>query len=190
MAENIVHLVLARMPDAPPGTKGISCFIVPKFLVNDDGSLGRAQRRHLRVDRAQDGHQGQPDLRDELRRARRGRGRLPRRRGEPGHALHVHDDEQRPALGGARGSGPGRAGLPGRAAVRAGAPPGSGPGRAGGRAVADHRAARRAPHAADDEGPHRRHAGDHLHQRRGDRPRHAPSRRGRAHAATRSWSSC
>jgi alkylation response protein AidB-like acyl-CoA dehydrogenase len=40
MADNIVHLVLARVPDAPPGTKGISCFIVPKFLVNDDGSLG------------------------------------------------------------------------------------------------------------------------------------------------------
>ena len=40
IAENIVHLVLARTPDAPPGTKGISCFIVPKFLVNDDGSLG------------------------------------------------------------------------------------------------------------------------------------------------------
>jgi len=40
LAENIVHLVLARTPDAPPGTKGISCFIVPKFLVNDDGSLG------------------------------------------------------------------------------------------------------------------------------------------------------
>src|SRR5262249_51238780 len=37
---NIIHLVLARTPDAPPGTKGISCFIVPKFLVNDDGSLG------------------------------------------------------------------------------------------------------------------------------------------------------
>ena len=40
MAENIVHLVLARTPDAPPGTKGISCFIVPKFLVNEDGTLG------------------------------------------------------------------------------------------------------------------------------------------------------
>ena len=40
IAENIIHLVLARTPDAPPGTKGISCFIVPKFLVNDDGSLG------------------------------------------------------------------------------------------------------------------------------------------------------
>jgi len=40
MTDNIVHLVLARTPDAPPGTRGISCFIVPKFLVNDDGSLG------------------------------------------------------------------------------------------------------------------------------------------------------
>jgi 3-(methylsulfanyl)propanoyl-CoA dehydrogenase len=40
LADNIVHLVLARVPDAPPGTKGISCFIVPKFLVDDDGSLG------------------------------------------------------------------------------------------------------------------------------------------------------
>lgn len=40
LTENIIHLVLARTPNAPPGTKGISLFIVPKFLVNDDGSLG------------------------------------------------------------------------------------------------------------------------------------------------------
>ena len=40
MTENIVHLVLARLPDAPAGTKGISLFLVPKFLVNADGSLG------------------------------------------------------------------------------------------------------------------------------------------------------
>ena len=40
MAENIVHLVLARLPDAPPGVKGISLFLCPKFLVQDDGSLG------------------------------------------------------------------------------------------------------------------------------------------------------
>jgi alkylation response protein AidB-like acyl-CoA dehydrogenase len=44
LADNIIHLVLARVPDAPPGTKGISCFIVPKFLVNDDGSLGERNR--------------------------------------------------------------------------------------------------------------------------------------------------
>ncbi|PTT93290.1 acyl-CoA dehydrogenase [Pelomonas sp. HMWF004] len=40
MAENIVHLVLARLPDAPAGSKGISLFIVPKFNVNADGSIG------------------------------------------------------------------------------------------------------------------------------------------------------
>jgi acyl-CoA dehydrogenase len=39
--DNIVHLVLARLPDAPQGTRGISLFLVPKFLVNADGSLGR-----------------------------------------------------------------------------------------------------------------------------------------------------
>ncbi|MDE2400841.1 MAG: acyl-CoA dehydrogenase [Burkholderiales bacterium] len=41
MVENIVHLVLARTPDAPEGVKGISLFVVPKFLVNEDGSLGK-----------------------------------------------------------------------------------------------------------------------------------------------------
>ncbi|WP_336366270.1 acyl-CoA dehydrogenase C-terminal domain-containing protein [Marinobacter sp. C2H3] len=40
MAENIIHLVLAKLPDAPKGPKGISLFLVPKFLVNEDGSLG------------------------------------------------------------------------------------------------------------------------------------------------------
>ena len=40
MADNIIHLVLARLPDAPPGIKGVSLFIVPKFHVNPDGSLG------------------------------------------------------------------------------------------------------------------------------------------------------
>ncbi len=40
MAQNIVHLVLARTPEAPEGVKGISLFIVPKYLVNPDGSLG------------------------------------------------------------------------------------------------------------------------------------------------------
>jgi alkylation response protein AidB-like acyl-CoA dehydrogenase len=40
LTEQIVHLVLARTPGAPEGTRGISCFIVPKFLVNEDGSLG------------------------------------------------------------------------------------------------------------------------------------------------------
>ncbi len=41
LAENIVHLVLARTPDAPEGVKGISLFVVPKFVLNADGSLGK-----------------------------------------------------------------------------------------------------------------------------------------------------
>lgn len=40
LTENIVHLVLAKLPDAPDGVKGISLFVVPKFLINDDGSIG------------------------------------------------------------------------------------------------------------------------------------------------------
>ena len=46
MAENIVHLVLARTPDAPPGTKGISCFIVPKFLLDEKGNPGARNDVH------------------------------------------------------------------------------------------------------------------------------------------------
>lgn len=46
LVDNIVHLVLAKLPDAPPGTKGISLFVVPKFLVNADGSLGERNGVH------------------------------------------------------------------------------------------------------------------------------------------------
>ncbi|WP_423760122.1 acyl-CoA dehydrogenase [Burkholderia sp. NLJ2] len=46
MADNIVHLVLARTPNAPEGVKGISLFIVPKFMVNEDGSLGARNDVH------------------------------------------------------------------------------------------------------------------------------------------------
>ena len=42
LAENVVHLVLAKLPDAPPGTKGISMFIVPKFLPTEEGGIGNA----------------------------------------------------------------------------------------------------------------------------------------------------
>lgn len=46
MADNIVHLVLARIPGAPEGVKGISLFVVPKFMVNADGSLGARNDVH------------------------------------------------------------------------------------------------------------------------------------------------
>ena len=44
LAENIVHIVIARVPDSPAGTKGISLFIVPKFIPNDDGSIGERNK--------------------------------------------------------------------------------------------------------------------------------------------------
>ncbi|HZL58499.1 MAG TPA: acyl-CoA dehydrogenase [Stellaceae bacterium] len=51
LAENIIHLVLARLPDAPPGSKGISLFLVPKFLIKEDGSLGaRNDLRCIRLE--------------------------------------------------------------------------------------------------------------------------------------------
>jgi alkylation response protein AidB-like acyl-CoA dehydrogenase len=46
LAGNIVHLVLARLPDAPEGVKGISLFVVPKYLVKPDGTLGERNRAH------------------------------------------------------------------------------------------------------------------------------------------------
>ncbi|MBN8442983.1 MAG: acyl-CoA dehydrogenase [Dechloromonas sp.] len=46
LTENIIHLVLARLPDAPEGVKGISLFVVPKYLVNADGSLGARNDAH------------------------------------------------------------------------------------------------------------------------------------------------
>ncbi|HXH02512.1 MAG TPA: acyl-CoA dehydrogenase C-terminal domain-containing protein [Candidatus Competibacteraceae bacterium] len=52
LTENIIHLVLARIPGGPPGVKGISLFIVPKFLVNPDGSL--AERNRVRCGRIEE----------------------------------------------------------------------------------------------------------------------------------------
>ena len=66
LSENIIHLVLAKIAGAPDNVKGISLFVVPKFLVNDDGSVGERNPRQLRRDREEDGHPRQPDLRAEL----------------------------------------------------------------------------------------------------------------------------
>ena len=79
LADNIVHLVLARIEGAPAGTKGISLFVVPKIHGQRRRLARRAQRRFLRLDRREDGHPRQRHLRDELRR----RHRLADRRGKP-----------------------------------------------------------------------------------------------------------
>ena len=67
LASNIIHLVLARVPGAPSGTKGISCFIVPKYLVNEDGSLGtRNDLRCVSIEHKLGIH-AEPDVRHVLR---------------------------------------------------------------------------------------------------------------------------
>ncbi len=92
LTDNIIHFVLARLPDAPAGTKGISLFLVPKFWSNADGSLGARNDVARAFDRAQARHPCLADLHHGLWRQRR-RGRLSDRRGKPRARLHVHDDE-------------------------------------------------------------------------------------------------
>ncbi len=110
LAENIIHLVLARIEGAPAGTKGISLFVVPKIPRQCGRLARRAQRRRLRLDRREDGHPRQRHLRDELRR----RHRLACRRGESRPARHVHDDERGAARRRRAGSGAVRGRLPER----------------------------------------------------------------------------
>ena len=99
LTDNIIHFVLARLPDAPPGTKGLS--LVP-------GAQGHArrhaQRRARAFARAQTRHQRFAHLHHGLRRQRRRR-RLPHRPRAQGHALHVHDDEPHAARGRPAGRG-------------------------------------------------------------------------------------
>ena len=141
MAENIVHLVLARVAGAPEGVKGISLFIVPKFLVNADGSPGAQERRLVRQHRAQARHQGEPDGGAAVRRpgrrgARRaGRDRHARRPGEPRPRVHVHHDERGALRGRHAGNRRRRACLPAGGGVRQGAGPVA-PGRRLGRRAA------------------------------------------------------
>ena len=91
LSENIIHLVLARIEGAPAGTKGISLFVVPKIHGQGRRLARRAATRvSLRLDRREDGHPRQFDLRDELRR----RHRLAGRRRKPRPQRHVHDDER------------------------------------------------------------------------------------------------
>ena len=149
LAENIVHLVLARIDGAPEGTKGISLFVVPKFLPDADGSLGARNTRRLRRHREEDGHPRQRHLRHELRR----RHRLAGRRARQGPPRHVHDDERgaprrrHPGPGALRGRLPERRRLCPRAPAGPGALRREGHGRAG---RPDHRPSRHPPHARRD----------------------------------------
>ncbi len=90
LAENIVHLVLARLPDAPPGTKGISLFIVPKFVPDAAGEPGERNGIKCGSIEHKMGIHAQRHLRDESRQ-RQG---LARRRAESRPASDVRHDER------------------------------------------------------------------------------------------------
>ena len=123
---NIMHLVLARTPDAPEGVKGISLFVVPKFLVNADGSLGERNDAQLRLARAQARHPREPDRGDGVRRRGRRVGYLV---GEENRGLEYMFIMMNPArfCVGLEGVAIAERALPARARLRAGARAGRGP---------------------------------------------------------------
>ena len=112
MAENIVHLVLARVTGAPEGVKGISLFVVPKFMVNADGSLGARNDVHCVSIEHKLGIKASPTAVLQFGDARQAPRRLPRRRGEPRPRVHVHHDERRALRGRRAGHRDRRARLP------------------------------------------------------------------------------
>ena len=114
LSANIVHLVLARVPDAPPGTKGISCFVVPKLLDDGDGSFVVPNAVRCIGIEHKLGIHGSPTCTLEYD----GAVGFLDRRAERRDALHVHDDEQGAPVGGRAGAQPRRARVPGRAGVR------------------------------------------------------------------------
>ena len=152
MTDNIVHFVLARLPDAPAGTKGISLFLIPKFLVNADGSLGARNDIYPSGVEHKLGMHASPTctmtMGDQGRRHR-----LPDRRGKSRHALHVHDDEPGPPRRRPRRRRHCRPRLSAGAGLCAGAPPGPRRRQEGRRARPDHRASRRQAHAVADAQP-------------------------------------
>ena len=186
LADNIFHLVLARPEGAGPGTKGLSMFLVPKYLVDEDGSLGERNGVYITnvehkmglkasttcevtfgADRARGGHPGR-------RRARRHQADVHGHRGRPDdgrHQGHRHLVHRLPERAGLRQEpGPGR-----------GPHPDDGQDRAAGD---DHPPPRRAPDADAAEGVRRGHAGaGAVH---GLDPGRHPARRGAGAEPTRS----
>ncbi len=148
LSQNIVHLVLARIEGAPAGTKGISLFVVPKFLVKDDGSIGARNAVTCGSIEEKMGIHGNSTCVMNYD----GCHRLADRRGEPRAQRHVHDDERgapRRRRSGARAIG---SRVSERGDLRQGAPAGPGDfrrevSRQAGRS--DHRASRCAADADD-----------------------------------------
>ena len=176
MAANIVHLVLARLPDAPAGTRGISLFIVPKFVPAADGGVGARNgitcgaieekmgihgnsTCQMNFDAATGWLVGQPNkglnaMFVMMNAARLGVGMQGLGQTEVAYQnalVYAKDRLQMRSLSGVEGAEPGRR--------------------------PDHRAPGRAPHAADGEGLRRGRPRLHLLRRAADRPRTQPSGR-------------
>ncbi len=181
LADNIVHLVLARVPDAPPGTKGISCFIVPKYLVNEDGSLGERNSLECVSIEQKMGINASPTC------VMAYDGAVGFLIGEANEGMRYMFKMMNNAarVGGRVGPVARRAGLPGCGRLCPRAAPGAGARRPQGRAVADRRPPRRAAHAADHAGADRGAPVPRLPQRREHGPGGTPPRRSRAHLARR-----
>ena len=123
MTDNIVHFVLARLPDAPAGTKGISLFLIPKFLVNADGSLGARNDIYASGVEHKLGMHASPTCTMTMGDHGGAIGYLIGEENQR-HALHVHDDEPGPARRRPRGRRHCRPRLPAGAGLCAGAQPG------------------------------------------------------------------
>ena len=171
LTPNIVHLVLARTPDAPEGVKGISLFscLVP---ARRERRTGQRQRRALCLSRTQARHPRQPHRRARLR-GWAGGNRLADRGGKSRPRVHVHDDERCPAL--RRDRRPCHRGsrLPTGAHVRARSRPGQGAGREP-RSARQFSIPRRPANADEHEGTDRGYARRRLCLRRCRRPGASP----------------
>ena len=150
--ENIVHLVLARLPDAPEGVKGISLFVVPKFIPDAEGSPGeRNDVTCVSIEHKLGIHASPTCVMSYGEKG--GARRLDRRRAEPRARVHVRDDEPRALLRRHGGRGHRGSRLPARGRVRARARAGPRRGtRQGREGRSDHRAPGRAADADDDAG--------------------------------------
>ena len=93
LAENIIHMVLAKVPGGPPGVKGISLFLVPRYLVGSDGARGASNNIALAGLNHKMGQRGTTNCLLNFGEKRRN-SRLPRRRTSSGFALHVQHDER------------------------------------------------------------------------------------------------
>ena len=157
LTDNIIHLVLARLPDAPEGVKGISLFVVPKFLLDAAGNPGAANDLSCVSLEHKLGIHASPTAVMSYGDQRR-RHRFSRRRRKPRPRIHVRHDEPGPLERRHPGPRHRRAGLSARPRLCQRPHPGPHRGRPDARPQADQLSRRRAPYADVDAGAHRGHA--------------------------------